>query len=190
MVNAIVMASGFSTRMGKNKLLMKYRGKTIIENVFDAISKCDFNEVVVVSQYEEILRIAKQYNFKDVLNENADIGQSESIKLGIRNSKICEGYMFFVGDQPFLDEFDIKKLISKFKDDKSKIIIPACENRKGNPVIFPSSLENNLMMLKKDEKGKKVISEYDKIEYVKVKEKTLLDIDTQEDYDCLINLYQ
>ncbi|EPZ62213.1 hypothetical protein H477_5571 [[Clostridium] sordellii ATCC 9714] len=44
-------------------------------------------------------------------------------------------------------------------------------------------------MLKKDEKGKKVISEYDKIEYVKVKEKTLLDIDTQEDYDCLINLY-
>ena len=88
MINAIVMASGFSTRMGKNKLLMKYRGKTIIENVFDAISKCDFNEVVVVSQYEEILSIAKQYNFKDVINENADIGQSESIKLGIRNSKI------------------------------------------------------------------------------------------------------
>ncbi|MDU7967827.1 MAG: NTP transferase domain-containing protein, partial [Paeniclostridium sordellii] len=110
-------------------------------------------------------------------------------KLGIRNSKACEGYMFFVGDQPFLDEFDIKKLISKFKDDKSKIIIPICENRKGNPVIFPNSLVDKLMMLKKDEKGKKVISEYDKIEYVKVKEKTLLDIDTQEDYDCLINLY-
>lgn len=37
MISAIVMASGFSRRMGKNKLLMDFNGKTIIENTFEAL---------------------------------------------------------------------------------------------------------------------------------------------------------
>ncbi|MBC6003270.1 molybdenum cofactor cytidylyltransferase [Paeniclostridium sp. NSJ-45] len=189
MINAIVMASGFSTRMGNNKLLLEYRGKTIIENTLDILKKSNFKEIIVVSQYEEVLSIASKYSFKTVLNKKAYLGQSESIKLGIKNSSECEGYMFFVGDQPLLNKMDIDNLIRCFKDNNKYIIIPKYENKTGNPVIFPKCLKNKLLMLKNDEKGKKVISEYDKIKYIYVKRETLLDIDTKKDYENLINIY-
>ncbi|SCI77610.1 molybdopterin-guanine dinucleotide biosynthesis protein MobA [uncultured Clostridium sp.] len=189
MINAIVMASGFSTRMGNNKLLLEYRGKTIIENTLDILKKSNFKEIIVVSQYEEVLSIASKYNFKTVINNKAYLGQSESIKLGIKNSSECDGYMFFVADQPLLNKMDIDNLIKCFKDNNKYIIIPKYENKKGNPVIFPNCLKNKLLMLKNDEKGKKVIHEYDKIKYINVQKETLLDIDTKNDYENLINIY-
>lgn len=188
MISAIVMASGFSRRMGENKLLMDFNGKTIIENTFEALKKSDFKEVVVVSQYEEVLKIANKYQFKFVLNDNAHIGQSESIKLGIRNSGKCDGYMFFVGDQPLINNDDVKELINEFGENKEYIVIPRYDNKTGNPVIFPTCLKNNLLSLKNDEKGKKVINEYDKIKYVNVSEYTLLDVDTKLDYENLKKL--
>lgn len=188
MISAIVMASGFSRRMGENKLLMDFNGKTIIENTFEELDKCDFKEVIVVSQYEEVLKIAKKYQFKFVLNDNAQIGQSESIKLGIRNSGKCDGYMFFVGDQPLINNDDLKELINEFERKKEYIVIPRYDNKTGNPVIFPACLKNNLLSLKNDEKGKKVINEYDKIKYVNVSKYTLLDVDTKVDYENLKKL--
>lgn len=188
MISAIVMASGFSKRMGENKLLMDFNGKTIIENTFEALKKCDFKEVIVVSQYEEVLKIANKYQFKFVLNDNAQIGQSESIKLGIRNSGKCDGYMFFVGDQPLINNDDLKELINEFERKKEYIVIPRYDNKTGNPVIFPTCLKNNLLSLKNDEKGKKVINEYDKIKYVNVSKYTLLDVDTKLDYENLKKL--
>lgn len=188
MISAIVMASGFSRRMGENKLLMDFNGKTIIENTFEVLKKCDFKEVIVVSQYEEVLKIANKYQFKFVLNDNAQIGQSESIKLGIRNSGKCDGYMFFVGDQPLINNDDVKELINEFGENKEYIVIPRYDNKTGNPVIFPTCLKNNLLSLKNDEKGKKVINEYDKIKYVNVSKYTLLDVDTKVDYENLKKL--
>lgn len=188
MIIAIVMASGFSRRMGENKLLMDFNGKTIIENTFEALKKSDFKEVIVVSQYEEVLKIANKYQFKFVLNDNAQIGQSESIKLGIRNSGKCDGYMFFVGDQPLINNDDLKELINEFEENKEYIVIPRYDNKTGNPVIFPTYLKNNLLSLKNDEKGKKVINEYDKIKYVNVSKYTLLDVDTKLDYENLKKL--
>lgn len=174
--------------MGENKLLMDFNGKTIIENTFETLDKCDFKEVIVVSQYEAVLKIAKKYQFKFVLNDNAQIGQSESIKLGIRNSGKCHGYMFFVGDQPLINNDDLKELINEFGENKEYIVIPRYDNKTGNPVIFPTCLKNNLLSLKNDEKGKKVINEYDKIKYVNVSKYTLLDVDTKVDYENLKKL--
>ncbi|GAA0715199.1 molybdenum cofactor cytidylyltransferase [Paraclostridium ghonii] len=185
MINAIVMASGFSKRMGENKLLMNFNGKSIIENTFQILKKFDFKEVIVVSQYAKVLDIAKDYKFKTVLNDKSHIGQSESIKLGIINSNECDGYMFFVGDQPLISEDDVRNIIKCFKMDKSNIVIPKYESKIGNPVIFPKCLKENLLSLKNDEKGKKVIVGYDKIKYVNVSKYTILDIDTKSDYENL-----
>ncbi len=65
MVNAVIMASGYSTRMGKNKLMLPFKGKPIIEHVIDAIKECKFNEIILVGQEKEVLDIAKK---KNILN--------------------------------------------------------------------------------------------------------------------------
>lgn len=190
MITAIIMASGLSKRMGENKLLLKYKDKTIIEYVLDEVSKVEFKEVIVVSLYNEIKEISKKYNYKYIENKKNYIGQSESIRLGINNSKQSFGYMFFVGDQPLIDSKYINKMIEVFNEHKDFIIIPRYKNRKGNPVIFPESKREELLSLKEDEKGKKVITNSCKIKYVDVSEYMLFDIDTKKDYIQLGGIYE
>ena len=49
MVTAIVLAAGLSKRMGnKNKLLLPYKNKTVIETVVENIIASGIEEVIVV----------------------------------------------------------------------------------------------------------------------------------------------
>ena len=184
MITAIVMASGFSKRMGLNKLLMKYNDKFLIEYTLEKISQCDFVEKIIVTQYEEIEKLTN--NFKVVINENAHKGQSESIKLGVKSSEKCDGYMFFVADQPLINQKDIEKLIRVFRKNKDFIIIPKYKEKRGNPVIYPSLYKEEILRLEGDKGGKSIIKSSNKIKYVEVEEDTLFDIDNKDDFNKLL----
>lgn len=185
MITAIIMAAGLSTRMGENKLLLKYKNKPIVGYIFKCVKEMNFGQVIVVSQYNEVKNLANEYGFDYVHNQNANIGQSESIKLGIINSIKSDGYMFFVGDQPFVDVEYLEKMIKIFNENKEYIIIPRYKNKTGNPVIFPYNKKNELLNLNNDEKGKKIITKTSNIKYIDVSENMLFDIDTKEDYKKL-----
>ncbi|MCI6458571.1 MAG: molybdenum cofactor cytidylyltransferase [Clostridium sp.] len=184
LITAIVMASGFSKRMGLNKLLMKYNDKFLIEHTLEKISQCDFAEKIIVTQYEEIEKLTD--NFKVVINENAHKGQSESIKLGVKSSEKCDGYMFFVADQPLINQKDIEKLIRVFRENKDFIVIPKYKEKRGNPVIYPSLYKEEILRLEGDKGGKSIIKSSNKIKYVEVEEDTLFDIDNKDDFNKLL----
>ena len=173
--------------MGQNKLLMKYNNKFLIEHTLNTIDECGFEEKILVTQYNEIKHIGEKLNYKVVMNMNPDKGQSESIKLGVENSPDCNGYMFFVGDQPLLNKQDIKKLIKVFKEDTSYIVIPKFDNKKGNPVIYPNIYKKEILNLNGDKGGKSIIKSSNKIKYVDVSENTLFDIDDAEDFNILLD---
>ncbi len=154
MVNAVIMASGYSTRMGKNKLMLPFKGKPIIEHVIDAIKECNFNEIILVGQEKEVLDIAKKKNILTVLNTKAYKGQSQSIKLGILNTSPSKGYMFFTGDQPLLDSYTINSLLNTFTRNNDYIIIPKYKDKVGSPTIFPKKFKNELLNLQGDVGGK------------------------------------
>lgn len=187
LISAIVMASGFSKRMGQNKLLMKYKNKCLIEHTLGIVSNCNYKEKILVTQYEEIKKIGKKLKFKVVMNKYPNKGQSESIKLGVKNCDKSEGYMFFVGDQPLLNKNDIEKLIKVFKEDTSFIVIPKYKERLGNPVIYPSIYKEQILKLEGDKGGKSIIKSSDKIKYVDVCENTLFDIDNIENFNNLLS---
>ena len=186
LISAIILAAGFSRRMGENKLLMKYNNKFLIEYTLDVISKCSFNDKIIVTQYKRIKEIGEKLNFKVVINEHANKGQSESIKLGIENCKVSEGYMFFVGDQPLLNKDDIEKLIEVFNEDTSYIVIPKYKEHYGNPVIYHKKYKKDILNLEGDKGGKSIIKSSNKIKYVNVCENTLFDIDDIDDFNNLL----
>lgn len=187
-LNAIIMASGFSNRMGTNKLLLKYKGKTLIENIMDKVIDCGFYDIVLVAQDKKILAMGKTRGIKCICNEKANMGQSESIKLGITNSKEAEGYAFFTGDQPLMDIETIKYLMDCSYKAKDSIIVPASNGKRGTPTIFPGRFKNELLALEGDTGGKQIITKHlDEVKFIEVKSELLLfDIDTQEDYKKLI----
>lgn len=186
MISAIIMASGFSNRMGQNKLLMKYNDKFLIEHTLNIVSECNFKKKILVTQYEEIKELGEKLNYKVVINNSPNRGQSESIKLGVKNSPKCDGYMFFVGDQPLLNKGDIEKLVKVFQEDTNYIVIPKNKDKCGNPVIYPTIYKEQILKLEGDKGGKSIIKSSDKIKYVDVSENTLFDIDNIDDFNNLL----
>jgi CTP:molybdopterin cytidylyltransferase MocA len=59
MTAAILLAAGKSQRMGKNKLLLRLNGGTLLDNVLNAIAAADIQEKVVVVGHnaEEVIKV-------------------------------------------------------------------------------------------------------------------------------------
>ena len=190
MITAILLASGYSRRMGENKLLLKYRGKSLIEHTIETIKKCGFSEMILVAREDEIVEIGNRYGLKVIKNENAIKGISESIKLGVRNAKETEGYMFFMADQPFLDVDTVRGLKNEFSENVDFIIVPRCEGKRGSPVTFPYIFKEDFLHLVGDVGGKVIINKnLDKVKFVEVEDSTkLFDVDNIENYEYILKL--
>lgn len=190
MINAIIMASGYGRRMGTNKLLLPFRNKAVVEHIIDKVVECDFYNRVIVSRDERILELALKKGIHAVQNNTAYKGQSESIKLGIVNTLEAEGYMFFTADQPLINVETIRLLIDTFDKNTSAIVVPRFDEKRGNPVIFSARFIDELMLIEGDKGGKSVISKNIKdVIFVDIKnEYELMDIDTYEDYEKILNI--
>ncbi|MCT4606081.1 MAG: molybdenum cofactor cytidylyltransferase [Marinisporobacter sp.] len=182
------MASGYSRRMNQNKLFLKYKGKTLIEIILDTLSKVDFSEKILVAREKEILQLGENSGFVTIENKHADKGMSESIKLGVKASNECDGYMFFTGDQPLLDENVVNRLMGIFYQNPGDIIVPQYKGRRGSPVVFSKKFRDDLLGLEGDTGGKVIINKYlSKVRFVEIDdEKSLFDVDTKEDYEKLL----
>ncbi|MTI68519.1 MAG: molybdenum cofactor cytidylyltransferase [Firmicutes bacterium] len=186
-MSGVIMASGFSKRMGREKLTLDVFGLPLVERVIKEVVKSNIDEIIVIYRNEEVKNIAKKYNLKTYKNNKAYLGQSESIKLGVNNADPnTEGFAFFVADQPFITYEIINRVIKVFNNNKSHIVIPMYNGKKGNPVIFPSLYRSKLKSLKGDTGGRKLIKNNKNISYVNIKNKLKgIDIDTLKEYETL-----
>lgn len=181
----IIMASGFSKRMGVNKLLLEFRGRRLFEYVVSTVSKLKLKEKIMVSSYDEIIDFCKSIpDFETVENMNNNFGQSQSIVLGVSNCKVCDGFIFLPCDMPFIEVFVIKEICDFFYLDTRSIVVPRADGKNSMPTIFPYKFKEELLSLKGDMGGRDIIkSNPEIVRYLDIKNPLFLkDIDTQEDY--------
>jgi len=190
MITGIILASGFSRRMQAEKLLLAVDETPMVERVIQAAGASLLDEVVLVYQNENIKKAGEKYDIKTVYNECAATGQSASIKIGIEaSSSDADGFMFLVGDQPFINAATINLLIAAFKQAPHDIIIPVYNGRQGSPAIFPATLKDDLLTLEGDRGGRVLIENIpERVTLVSIEEEISgADIDTKEDYERIIN---
>jgi molybdenum cofactor cytidylyltransferase len=183
-MRAIILAAGFASRFGGGKLLMELNHKPIIVHVMDLVLKIGFEEIILVYQDEEVRRLASNRNIQCIYNEKAAQGISSSIRYGICHSGPTDAYIFFMGDQPFIDAETVNRLLVAFYQGTASIIVPKYGGSIGNPVIFSSVWKERLISLIGDVGGRTIIkSNPDQVFWVEIaNQKAGRDIDTWEDY--------
>lgn len=185
MVTGIVLASGFSRRMNRNKLALTIEGIPIIERVIIAGVNSNLGEILIIYRDPSVKTIADQYKLKSVYNNNAIAGQSESIKLGLKNANHnSQAYLFLMGDQPFITSEVINQIIQAHQNNNKNIIVPMYDGKKGSPVLFPDQHREKLLAIKGDSGGRALISdENNPVQYEKIQDKRAgMDIDTWDEY--------
>jgi len=179
-LGCILLAAGTSQRYGTNKMLANLLGKPLIDYILSNIPIERFDECITVVSNDEVLDRVKPYNMKIVYNDNPDRGIGSSIRLGIEALSNVDACMFCVSDQPMLTTKTITDMIDNYQE--GTIYSLSHESERGNPVIFPSSVLDELANLKKGEFGTKVIySHKDILVLHETNDETqLIDIDTHE----------
>lgn len=183
MITGIILASGFSKRMKRDKLLMEIEGIPMVERVIQRAINSKLDEIILVYRVSEIKEIGIKYGIKTVHNLRAHLGQSQGLKLGVQAANLG-AYMFLMGDMPFITEDLIDGLIERFMEDESKIVVPYYNNKRGMPTIFPYNLREELLSIEGDIGGRRIIENNPfLVEKVYIDDCILgLDIDTQEEY--------
>lgn len=189
-INLILLASGNSKRFNGNKLLYEIDNKPMYRHILDKVVNIEFNKIIFVTQYKEIIdqlsmerdNEALINNIEIVFNNESYLGISNSIKLGINRDMTADAYMFMVCDQPFISTETIKNLINIFNKSNKEIACVGYNGEMFNPVIFSNKYLGELLNLSGDIGGKRVLKKHlDDVEIIDVfYEKEIIDLDTKE----------
>lgn len=185
MISGIILASGFSRRMQRDKLLLPVGGLPVVERVIRAAMDAELDEVILVWREQAIEAIGTRCGVKTVFNPLAATGQSAAVRLGVAaaEAQAC-AWMFLVGDQPFIAPALIDRLIDAARQHPGNIVVPRYGDAPGSPVVFPVRHRQHLLALQGDEGGRALLRRFpDDIVQVHVRERHFgLDIDTQDAY--------
>lgn len=160
MIAAVFLASGRSKRFGGDKLLWPVEGIPMAERAFRALPA--HIPGVVVTGNGEIAALAHKYPHLTVLeNDDPRDDVAVTIRLGVEAvQREAEGALFFVCDQPWLEETSVCRLAEAFQNDPTKIYVLSHGDRMGNPCLFPRDFFSELSALPPDTGGKAVIARH------------------------------
>lgn len=181
-IAAVVLAAGFSNRMGAEKLLLPFRGKPMIQWTLDRIDQLPFDRQLLVCQSKEVANSVPSDQWELVWNRKAYLGQSASVHAAVRHTGTSvTGWLFFPGDQPLLERAGIVALIQTIQANPSCIVRPVYGAQPGAPVYFPVDLMNELMSITGDTGGRIILQAHeDRVIDVALPEHMGIDIDTPE----------
>jgi molybdenum cofactor cytidylyltransferase len=190
---AIVLAAGKSTRMKRQKLLLPFNGKTIIETVIQNILADLGNNILVVlgSHHLEIKNQIGKLPVKTCMNQNYAEGMLSSVICGFRALPAeASAALVFLGDQPQIPGEVTRLVIKAWQNSEKGIVIPVTNGRRGHPVLIETKYKSEIEKLD-PEKGLRQLME----KFAEDVEETecnlpeiLRDIDTPEEYSREINL--
>ncbi len=196
-VAAVVLAAGKSERMGRNKLLLKLRGKTLIELILDALEASKVGEIVVVlgnKPWEIADAIKPRLNrIKTVVNERYEDGMTSSFKTGLRQIGRADAAFLVLGDQPILDPRFLDIMIEQMEKNRGKALIvsPIYRGKKGHPFLLSKELFSEILSLKEGEVIRDIIHRHsDQLLTVEGVGWTIMDIDTPEDFARAVQLLE
>lgn len=177
----VVLAAGGASRFGGNKLLATVEGQALIRRALSAVPAEKFSAVAVVTQYPEILDLAREFSFTPVRNDAPEAGVSRSIALGLAALGDCPGALFLVADQPLLRRESVESLVALWQRQPDGVAALGHGGVRGNPCLFPAWLFPELLALRGDRGGSAVIRRHeDVLTLLEADPRELQDADTPE----------
>ncbi len=165
-VRLIYLAAGNSRRFGSNKLLYELEGKPLYRHLLDRLSNlCRRHqewEVVVVTQYPEIYGQVAKNNIRVVLSPYSYQGVSYSIRAGLEAVSDAESCAFFVADQPYFTEESAEAFLENMEAQRAPLGCVFCGEHTGNPAWFSREYFPELLELKEDQGGRKILKKHPK----------------------------
>ncbi|MDD2562656.1 MAG: NTP transferase domain-containing protein [Salinivirgaceae bacterium] len=146
--SALILAAGFSKRMGRCKALLKMPyGKTFLEYIVDGFCLAEIPTIVVVVNKDLMKEVDDTYaDLKNkclfVVNENPELGRFSSIKIGLSMIDPFSSVFLHNIDTPFLSLSLLKSMQGAINE--ADYCLPVFNKKGGHPVLLSSKVVQSI----------------------------------------------
>jgi len=196
-LSGLILAAGFSSRMGESKPLLQWFDDTLIEFQIKLFNSLGIKPVVVLGfESDIVLSKIKNSNAEFVVNQDYKKGKSTSILKGLSCVDENNNILLISVDQP-RPKIMLDKIIKSHNDSRSLITIPKYKSkngdlRGGHPIILDNKIIPGLSeyILKGKTMKEFIISQYDvnEIEFDDILIR--LDLNIKDDYFKALKLFE
>jgi len=190
-IAAVILAAGEARRFGSPKQLLEWHGKSLIWHVAQKALQSDLDPVFVVCGQEmnAIQAALTGLPVEFIYNASWQQGQGTSVKAGTELvSAQIGGIVFLLADQPQIPVSLIRSLVEEHAESLHPIIGPLVDGQRANPVLFDQVTFDDLRSLSGEAGGRKLFDKYP-VKWISWHDSSaLLDVDTPEDYERLLEL--
>lgn len=196
MITAVILAAGQGSRLqGQPKALLRFQGRSFLEQAQHELAQTDVSEILVVTgAYRERVAAAilsGQPPRLEAFNPDFATGLLSSIQCAIRRTaQASEALLITLVDLPFLTATDYQQVLKAFTEGKKDSLVRAYASGKpGHPVIIPRPYFAEILQEPAHDKGCSFLFQRypDKLCPVMLANRHgRIDIDTIEDYHAHI----
>ena len=196
MIAAIVLAAGASRRLGRNKLLLPFRGGTVLSATVARVLESPVDQAVVVVGHEadDVRRLGglpADPRLSVVDNPDWASGMASSLRTGLAACADAVAVIVALGDQPGIDPAVVARLVDASRAGAA-LAVPIHEDastpegeRVGHPVLFGRALFAELGALFGDTGAREVVKRH-WARTARVEGAPVRDVDTEADYAALV----
>jgi molybdenum cofactor cytidylyltransferase len=138
----VLLAAGFSTRMGRSKTLVTVRGVSLIRRTVAVLAQFAANNIVVVTSPRATRLRAELRGYPVTLlaNPQRARGLSSSVMRALRETRYGTATLLLPADLGELKPRDIARLISRWRSAKRRVTARRLDGRASTPLILPKWL--------------------------------------------------
>jgi len=183
-VAAVVLAAGRASRMGSNKLIAEIDGVPIVRRTVSAALGSRARPVIVVTghQADAVRDALAGLDVQFVHNPDFAEGMSTSLRAGIAQvPAAAQAALICLGDMPRLLPAHLDQVIDAFAaGDPDEIVVPTCDRKRGNPVLWPRGYFSEIATLGGDVGARALIDRHaDQVRLLAIDDPAILvDVDT------------
>ena len=140
-MKAILLAAGFSSRMGELKQVMDLAGKPMVCQVAASLLAASLELVVVIGyQGERVKRALHGFSCEFVRNAHPEDGMFSSVRLGCLTIAPGLACLVTTCDCPGILPATIRSIKATLEREQMKVVIPSFHGQRGHPVGLPAVL--------------------------------------------------
>ncbi|WP_420460051.1 nucleotidyltransferase family protein [Neolewinella sp.] len=148
----VVLAAGRSSRMGRPKQLLPWKGTTLLRHAVEQARGLNATVYVVLGAHHERLRNHLAGTAVcTTINERFAEGMTASIRCGVEavmaTHQQLVPLLFMLVDQPQVDTAYLQRLVTAHRQYPQHIIATAYPNKPGVPALFPADNLVDLLAL-------------------------------------------
>jgi molybdenum cofactor cytidylyltransferase len=187
-VTGLVLAAGGSSRLGRPKQLLPYRGATLLDAVLATARRCPFDQLVVAlgGAAGEVRDVVDLADADVVVNDAYGAGCSSSIAAALSAlDPRCDVLVLLLGDQPGVTPGSVGALLAARGD--APLAVCRYDDGRGHPFAFGRDAFADLAELHGDKAVWKLLDRRaDEVAEAPVPGPVPLDVDTWEDYEAVL----